>query len=230
MELNNLYNIDCIEGMNKLYEEKGECVDFLLTDPPYNLSRENRFKTMGRAGIDFGEWDKDFNLTEWISPAVKLLKDGSNIIIFNSWENLSEIKGELEKCGCEVKSLIQWVKTNPIPRNRDRRYVSGTEFAIWAVKSKKKKWIFNRSKPYENGLFYYAVPTGKNRIHSTQKAKGLIDELIKIHSNEGQVVLDPFSGSGIISHEAYELKRIFIAFENDKEMYDKSKEIILKNI
>lgn len=230
MEFNNLYNIDCIDGMKKLYEEKGECIDFLLTDPPYNISQENRFTSMGRAGIYFGDWDKNFNLTKWISPAVKLLKDGSNIIIFNDWKNLSEIKIELENCGCEVKSIIQWVKTNPIPRNRDRRYVSGTEFAIWAVKSKKEKWIFNRTNPYETGLFYYPVPTGKNRIHSTQKAKGLIQELINIHSNEGQVILDPFSGSGIISCVAYELNRKFISFEKDEEMYKKSKEIILKNI
>lgn len=230
MKLNNLYNIDCIEGMKRLYEENGECIDFLLTDPPYNISKENRFKSMNRAGIDFGEWDKDFNLTEWIPYATKLLKDGSNIIIFNDWKNLNTIREELEKCGCEVKSVIQWVKTNPIPRNRDRRYVSGTEFAIWAVKSKKKKWVFNREKTYETGLFYYPVPTGKNRIHSTQKAKGLIDELLRIHSNEGQVILDPFSGSGIISCKANELNRNFISFEKDTEMYKMSKEVILKNI
>lgn len=231
MEFNNVYNMDCIRGMELLYLEKGECINCILTDPPYNISKKNRFYTMKRHGIDFGEWDKNFNLTEWIIPALKLLKDGGNIIIFNNWRNLSIISNELEKNGCEIKSIILWKKTNPIPRNRDRRYVSSCEFAIWATKCKKKKWTFNRQKTnYETGIFEYAVPSGKRRIHCTQKSDLLIQDILKIHTNENDIILDPFSGSGIISYNSYILNRMFISFELDKNMYLKSLDVIFKDI
>ena len=231
MKINELYNLDCEQGMELLYKENGQCIDCILTDPPYNLSMKNNFKSMNRTGLDYGTWDKDFDLTRWLTPALKLLKDGGNIIIFNDWRNLDIIGKELERQGCEVKSLIIWVKTNPMPRNRDRRYSSTCEFAIWATKSKKKKWTFNRQKEtYENGLFHYAVPCGKRRIHTTQKPDLLIQDILKIHTNENDMILDPFSGSGVISANAYLLNRNFVAFELDKEIYIKSKEIILKDI
>ena len=73
MKSNDLYNKDSMIVMNSL---KKESVDAIITDPPYNISRDNNFTTMGRAGIDFGEWDKDFDLTSWIKVAQPLLKRG----------------------------------------------------------------------------------------------------------------------------------------------------------
>ena len=70
-----LYKGNCLEVMNKLIEEE-IIFDAIITDPPYNISRDNNFKTMGRAGIDFGEWDKDFDLTSWIDYCEPLLKKG----------------------------------------------------------------------------------------------------------------------------------------------------------
>ena len=104
-----LYKGDCLEVMDKLIEEK-IIFDIIITDPPYNISRDNNFKTMGRAGIDFGEWDKGFDLTGWIKYCNPLLKKGGNIVIFNDWKNMSYIVESLEKNGFEIKDLIRWKK------------------------------------------------------------------------------------------------------------------------
>lgn len=94
MVLNKIFNEDCINGLKKLSTES---VDALITDPPYNISRNNNFRTMGRDGIDFGEWDKDFNLVSWISPGVDKVKKGGNVVIFTDWKSTTPIIEELEK-------------------------------------------------------------------------------------------------------------------------------------
>ena len=207
----------------------GGQVDLIVTDPPYNISVKNNFHTMkGRQGIDFGEWDKNFNLTSWIKPAIELLKPSGNIIIFNAWRNMGEISEELERNGCIVKEMIQWQKSNPMPRNRDRLYVTSCEFAIWATKG--KGWTFNRQRSnFENTIFNYPIVNGKNRLHPTQKPVTLIEDLIKIHSNEGDIVLDPFMGSGTTAEAAINTGRKYIGFEVD-ENYFKSACDRLKNI
>ena len=83
-----LYQGDCLEVMDGLIS-LGVNFDTIITDPPYNISRDNNFHTMGRAGIDFGEWNKNFDLTSWIKQWVTLLKKGGNIVIFNDWKNMS---------------------------------------------------------------------------------------------------------------------------------------------
>ena len=207
--------------MNQLHKENGECIDNMITDPPYNLSMKNNFKTMGRAGIDFGEWDKDFNLTSWIKPSLSVLKTGGNIVIFNDWKNMSYIKDELESNGCLIKQMIIWRKTNPMPRNRDRLYVTSCEFAIWATKG--KGWTYNRQRDtYENAIFEYPVVNSSKRIHPTQKPIELINDLIKIHSNENDTILDPFMGSATTAISALINNRNYIGFELDKDSYNKS--------
>lgn len=133
-----------LKGMQK---EKMQ-VDFILTDPPYNISRENNFKTMGRSGIDFGAWDRDFDQQSWILECAPLLKNGGSFVIFNDWKNLSYLVEALRNGGCEIKDLLIWHKNNPMPRNVNSRYVTDFECAIWAVKGK-KKWTFNKpEQPY----------------------------------------------------------------------------------
>ena len=168
----------------------------------------------GRAGIDFGEWDKGFNLTSWIPYALDTLKTGGNIIIFNAWRNMGVIADTLEANGCLIKEMIQWQKTNPMPRNRDRLYVTACEFAIWATKG--KGWTFNRQRDtYENTIFQYPIVSSKQRIHRTQKPVELMKDLIKIHSNEGCIILDPFMGSGSTAVGCIETNRNYIGFELD---------------
>ncbi|MGO5272663.1 DNA methyltransferase, partial [Collinsella sp. LCP21S3_C3] len=131
---------DSLEFINTLEDNS---IDAIITDPPYNISRDNNFQSMGRGGIDFGEWDKEFDLSSWIELATPKLKKGGNILIFNAWKNLGEIAATLESLGFEVKDMIRWEKSNPMPRNRDRRFIVDYEVAVWAVK-KGAKWTFNR--------------------------------------------------------------------------------------
>lgn len=225
MKLNKIYNMDCIEGMELL--EDGS-IDLLLTDPPYNVSMKSNFHTMGRTGVDFGEWDKGFDQKSWLEIALKKVRKGGSVVIFNDWKNIGAMKEVLENNGFVLKELIQWKKTNPMPRNRDRLYVTSCEFAVWAVKG--KGWTFNRQREtYENTIFEYPLVSHKNRIHPTQKRLELIEDIIKIHSNENDVVLDPFMGSGTTAVACQNLKRNYIGFEISEE-YCLNAEERIKNI
>ena len=137
-----LYKGDCLEVMDRLIE-KGVKVDAIITDPPYNISKNNNFKTMkdreGRNGIDFGEWDKGADILSWIEKATKLIKINGNLIIFNGWENLGKINEQCYKYDFEVKRPLVFHKNNPAPFNRDRLNVNDIEFGLWLVKGKKIK-------------------------------------------------------------------------------------------
>ena len=194
-----IYNSDSYKYIKEL-KAKGIVVNHIITDPPYNISKKNNFNTLkgNRKGVDFGEWDKDFDLTSWILPYSEILDKNGSMVIFCSYLYISYICDALKDANMEIKDVILWQKTNPMPRNTDRRYVQDLEFAIWAVK-KGSKWIFNKPKdiPYLRSIFKEAVVHGKEKTgHPTQKSLKLMEEIIKIHTNEGDMILDPFAGSG----------------------------------
>ena len=203
-------------------------VDAIITDPPYCVSRKNQlgFSNMGRAGMNYGEWDYNFNQKEWIRLSAPLLKDGGSMIIFNDWKNFSFIVQELDKQGFSMKDVIRWVKPNPMPRNVERRYVGDFELAIWAVKDG-AKWTFNKPKdvPYLKPLYVYSsISSKEKRIHPTQKPLKLIEDIIKVHTNEGDVVLDLFAGSGTMGVACLQNNRKFIGSELDTKYYEKALE------
>lgn len=215
-----LRHCDYKELLEEMREQEIK-VDCILTDPPYGISRRNNFKTMGRAGIDFGKWDYGFNQTEWIKNCIPFLKDGGSIIIFNDWKNLSYLVEALESSGCIIKDLLRWEKLNPMPRNVNSRYVIDFECAIWAVKGK-KRWIFNKPKdiPYLKAVFKAPVITGiVNRLHPTQKHLRVIEDILCIHTNESDLVFDPFSGSGTTALACLKNSRKFIGSEIDEKYF-----------
>ena len=221
--MKNLINGDSISILDNIDVNS---VDAIITDPPYNISRDNNFKTMGRAGIDFGEWDKEFNLTSWIKKAEPLLKKGGNIIIFNDWKNMSYITKALEDNGFEVKDLIRWKKTNAMPRNRDRRFITDYEVAVWAVK-KGGKWTFNRlSDTYEIPEIVGGLTPKSEKLnggHPTQKPIYVMKWIIERLTNEGDIVLDPFMESGSTGVACKELDRSFIGIELDDTYFNIAK-------
>lgn len=161
------YRNDCIEVM-KLLKGNNVKVNHIITDPPYNISQDNNFSTMksaNRQGVDFGNWDKNYDVTEWLNHAYPLLDKDGSMVIFCSYRYITTIIDKIESLGGVVKDVMVWQKTNPMPRNRDRRYVQDMEFMIWAVKSNKSKWTFNRSddKPYVRGFFQTPTLLGKER-------------------------------------------------------------------
>lgn len=169
---------------------------------------------MGRKGVDFGEWDKGFNQTDWLDLACKKVKKSGSALIFNDYKNIGIMKDTLENNGFVIKELLIWRKSNPMPRNRDRLYVTSIEVALWAVKG--KGWTFNRqSETYENGIFESPIVNHKQRKHPTQKPLTIIEKMIQIHSKVDDVVLDCFLGSGTTAVACVNQERNFIGIEQD---------------
>lgn len=225
-----LNNGDSLEYIKSLEDNS---LDAVITDPPYNISKDNNFKSMGRSGIDFGEWDKGFNLNDWIKLVAPKVKKAGNVVIFNDWRNLGEIADTLESSGFEVKDMIRWEKSNPMPRNRDRRFIVDYEVAIWAVK-KGGKWTFNRlNETYDrpliqSGLTPKSEKDGKG--HPTQKPVLVMEWLLEHLTDEGDVVFDPFMGSGSTGVACLNLNRNFIGSELEDDYFNISKKRILGGI
>lgn len=210
--------------MYKEFLQNNMKVNHIITDPPYNISQDNNFSTMKnpRKGVDFGEWDKDFDLYNWISDYSNLLDKNGSIIIFCSYRFISHIIDKLESSGLVVKDVIIWKKSNPMPRNIDRRYVQDTEFAVWAVK-KNAKWIFNKptDKSYLRSCYETPTVSGKEKTnHPTQKSLKLMENIIKVHTNENDIILDPFMGSGSTGVASIKNNRKFVGIELDKEYFN----------
>jgi len=219
----NIYNEDYKKTLRRLKKENIK-VDAIITDPPYNVSRKHQlgYSNMGRSGMNYGEWDYNFDQKKWIKECAPIVKQGGTIIIFNDWKNLGEIGIQLEKSGFIVKDIIRWIKKNPMPRNVDRRYVNDCEFAIWAVKDG-KKWTFN--KPKNEGylkpeIITGVVPGGKKRLHPTQKHLDVMEKLVEVHTNIDDIVFDPFLGSGTTALACKNKNRNVIGSEIDKRYYD----------
>lgn len=219
MELNKIYNVDCI-GQYGMKNIEDKSIDMILIDIPYNISKDNNFKTMkdrkGRTGIDFGEWDKGFNESDLIKFIPKLKSNGS-IYIFHSFEQYSIVKDLMESNGMTAKDRNIWEKSNPMPRNRDRRYVNNIEMASWYVKEK-SKWIFNRQNDnYDGCVMKYPSESGggHKRIHPNQKNLKMIESIIGRHSNEGDLVVDFYGGSMVTAVACDNLNRNWICMELD---------------
>ncbi|MGL4183957.1 MAG: DNA (cytosine-5-)-methyltransferase [Metamycoplasmataceae bacterium] len=224
-----IYNGDAYKISGNI---ENNSIDALITDPPYNISKNNNFSTLdgNRKGIYFGDWDTKFDLYSWIKEYYIKVKDGGTFIIFCSYLFISHISDELIKCGAEIKDLLKWIKLNPMPRNVERRYVSDTEYAIWAVKPN-KKWIFNKPKTisYLRSEFKTSIVSGKERTeHPTQKSLKLMKEIIAIHTNKNDLILDPFMGSGTTGVAALLLNRTFIGIEKEQKYFLLSKERLEK--
>jgi site-specific DNA-methyltransferase (adenine-specific) len=206
-----------------------ESVSLFLIDIPYNISRDNNFGSMkdrkNRVGIDFGEWDKEFNELS-LGVLIPKLKKGGSILIWSAFEQFDILRKVFQDL--ELKDKLIWEKSNPMPRNRDRRYVSNVELCTWYVK-KGDKWTFNRQKEsYESCVLKYPSESGGGftRYHPTQKNLEMIKYLVNIHSNINDVVVDCFLGGGTTGVACKLLGRNFIGVELDKNYFEISKKRI----
>lgn len=227
-KIDNFYNVNCMDFMKELPKNS---VDMTLTDIPYGEVQRTTHGLTNLSILDnLGTADKaTFNEINFCEEVYRITKN--TICIFCGREQFSDIfKFFKEKKGT-VRPVV-WIKTNPVPSNGQYVYLSGVEFAVWFKKS--GAGSFNAK--CKNPVFQYPIPSGKNRIHKTQKHWDLWKELMLDCSNEGEVIFDPCAGSGVTAWVARENNRHFLCCELDKETYDKSvaflrqKGIILDNM
>lgn len=170
---------------------------------------------------DYGEWDKKFTmeiLDTFIGEFYKKLRKGGTMIIFFDIWKISFLKQIMEKHKFKQIRFIEWIKTNPQPLNSKINYLTNCrEIALLGVKDGKP--TFNSK--YDNAIYQFPLQGGKKRFHPTQKSLSLIEELIKKHSNEGDLVMDTFLGSGTTAIACKNTKRKFTGCEFSKEYYDK---------
>lgn len=198
-------------------------IDLILADPPYNISRETGFKSgklkkFNVVDMDFGDWDHykiDMDLFLHLAYS-KLRKGGTLIVWYDIWK-LSKLAEDMRYFNFKMLRQIIWSKSNPVPINMKATYLSNSrEMAIVTVKGGKP--TFNSE--YDRGEYIFPIP--QPRIHPTQKPLGLFSQLILKHSNEGDLVVDPFSGSGTTMIACYNHDREFMGCEPNQEYYDKA--------
>lgn len=179
---------------------------------------------------DYGEWDSEFTLEKldlFVKHFYRILRDGGTCIVFFDIWKLTNLKDILVDSKFKQLRFIEWIKTNPQPINSKVNYLTNCrEIALLGIK--KSKPTFNSK--YDNAIYNYPLQGGKERFHPTQKSLPLFEDLIKKHSNEGDVVLDPFSGSATTAIAAIHTGREFIGCEINEEFFVKSKERINKHL
>jgi site-specific DNA-methyltransferase (adenine-specific) len=172
---------------------------------------------------DYGDWDNNFTLDElgaFVKEYYKKLRNGGTIIIFFDLWKLTALYEILKSSGFQQIRFIEWIKTNPQPLNSSTNYLTNCrEIALLGVK--KGKPTFNSK--YDNGIYSYPLQGGKHRFHPTQKSIHLFEDLIKKHSNEGDIVLDTFLGSGTTAVACSNTNRRFIGCEVSSEYFEKIK-------
>jgi site-specific DNA-methyltransferase (adenine-specific) len=202
---------------NNLMSEKGE----LETQKENYLRYGTIYGKKYCVRTDYGEWDKNFTMDDmdaFIGEYYKKLKKGGTMIIFFDLWKITDLKQLMEKNKFKQIRFIEWIKTNPQPLNSKVNYLTNCrEIALLGIKGTKP--TFNSQ--YDNGIYMYPLQGGKNRFHPTQKSLPLFEDIIKKHSNENDVILDTFLGSGTTAIAAKNTNRQFKGCEISKEYYDK---------
>ena len=168
---------------------------------------------------DYGDWDKNFTLDlleKFIEQYYKKLRNGGTLIIFLDLWKITPVKELLEKYKFKQIRMIEWIKTNPQPLNSKVNYLTNCrEIALVAIKVSKP--TFNSS--YDKGIYEFPLQGGKLRSHPTQKSLPLFEELVRKHSNPGDLVLDTFLGAGTTAIAAKNTDRRFLGCEVDDTYY-----------
>ena len=219
------YEIRNVDSFAFLEEIPDQSVDFILTDPPYNLSlySTGNMKFDWRADInnDLAEWDKNFSPRKLKSDFLRIIKPTGNIFAFCSYNLIGEWHTAFDPEFDSFQFFI-WHKTNPIPKFRKAGFLNSCEMIV-CMWNKGHTWNFTSQKEMHN-FFESSICMGAERIkdpkHPTQKPVKLLRHLINIASNEGDVILDPFMGVGSTGVAALEMNRKFIGLEIEQSYFD----------
>lgn len=244
---NNIYSGDCIEILREMPEES---VDLIFADPPYNLQLQNNLVRPNQTMVDAvdDEWDQFANFDDydnftiaWLRECRRVLKSTGTIWVIGSYHNIYRVGNIMMDLGYWLLNDVVWHKANPMPNFRGTRFTNATETLLWAKKSKQqKKYTFNyhsmkniNDEKQMQNVWHIPVCRGAERImvdgkkaHSTQKPEALLYRVIMSSSNVGDLVLDPFFGSGTTGAVAKKLKRDFIGIEKAEQYVSVAKQRI----
>ena len=194
--------------------------DLILTDPPYNVSVRNgrdgttvgtvKRKDGSRREVrrNFGEWDRDWQPEPFLREAVRLLRPGGSLLAFTSHYLVAPFLAS----GLDFRSPVYWRKTNPSPAF-PQQYVSAAEMAMWMTKG--GPWTFNPD-GFRPNVYDHASVGGTDRVHPNQKPVPLMAQLAAVHSCPGDLILDPFMGSGSTLRAVKRVDRRAVGIERDE--------------
>jgi len=235
LPLDQVIHGDCIEVMMRL---PAESVDAIFADPPYNLQLRQELYRPNLTRVDAvdEEWDQfesfeayDRFTVAWLSEARRVLKDTGTLWVIGTYHNIFRVGKLLQDLGFWILNSIAWIKTNPTPNFRGVRFTNSHEILIWAQKERGKPYTFNyhEMKALNDDLQMrsdWCIPVcgGKERIridgkkvHPTQKPEALLYRVILASTKLGDIVLDPFFGTGTTGVVAKRLGRRWIGIEKD---------------
>src|SRR5438132_2077059 len=241
LPLDEILEGDCLAAMARLPVGS---IDLVFADPPYNLQLSGELHRPDNSRVDGVEedWDKFAGFAEydrftrtWLAAARRVLKPGGALWVIGSYHNIFRIGAILQDLGFWILNDILWRKTNPMPNFRGRRFTNAHETLLWCANSREAKYTFNYEamKALNDELqmrsdWTLPICGGGERLrgadgqkaHSTQKPEALLHRVIVASSKPGDVILDPFFGSGTTGAVAKRLGRHFIGIEREKTYAD----------
>ncbi|MEM2900192.1 MAG: site-specific DNA-methyltransferase [Thermoplasmata archaeon] len=248
LEFNQIYNMDCIEGMKFLPDDS---IDLVVTDPPFAIDfkarRNNYHRTASRVIEGYNEIPKEeyYNFTlKWMKEVHRVLKDSGSMYVFSGWNNLKDILVAIDNLGFITVNHIIWKYQFGVVTKR--KFVTSHYHCLYVCKNDEKRKFFpysrygkddddesGRSLHYKDKEDVWIIKreywTGDQKTPTKLPAE-LIEKILMYSSEEGDIVLDPFLGSGQVAVVSKILKRRYIGFEIVKEYYEFAKERLDKNI
>ncbi len=235
LPLNQIIPGDCLDVLPDL---PAHSVDLIFADPPYNLQLQNALWRPNLTKVDAvdDDWDKfddfahyDAFTRAWLQACQRVLKPSGTLWVIGTYHNIHRVGAALLDLGYWILNEIAWIKANPMPNFRGVRFTNAHETLIWAKTSEKARYTFNYQamKALNGGKQMrsdWLIPlcSGGERIrvngekaHPTQKPEALLERVIRASSNPGDVVLDPFFGTGTTGAVAKRLGRRWIGIERE---------------
>ena len=236
LPLNQIVPGDCVEVRNSL---PAGSVDLIFADPPYNLQLKGELHRPDNSRVDAVDdhWDQfssfaayDKFTREWLAAAKRVLKPNGAIWVIGSYHNIFRVGATLQDQGFWMLNDVIWRKSNPMPNFRGKRLTNAHETLIWASRDEAAKYTFNYEalKELNDGVqmrsdWVLPICTGHERLkdehgdkaHPTQKPESLLHRILIATTNPGDVVLDPFFGTGTTGAVAKMLGRDFIGIERE---------------
>ena len=226
---------DCITAMRAL---PAKSIDLIFADPPYNLQLGGDLSRPDGSHVDAvtDDWDKFDSLShydrftrDWLAEARRILKDNGSIWVIGSYHNIFKVGAAIQDLDFWILNDIIWRKSNPMPNFKGTRFTNAHETLIWAAKSEKSRYTFNyrAMKTLNDELqmrsdWEFPVCGGQERlkkggvkVHPTQKPEALIYRILLACTKPGDVVLDPFFGTGTTGAVAKRLGRRWIGIERE---------------